>query len=490
MQGFINTTAGLRPLLLEGMEKVTYSTISTTGGSTGVLSIQYIPNTGIGGGNVYVYIPFFENSSYVLERFWDWVSTVSAGGIGKTLNSFYDNTPFTGIRTVSFDSDYSQADAYVVKVADDATIAETCAVLFQSQSVTGTSNTFLNVVTNASFNTDPTIGAKVYISSAQGFENFQGGNFNSVPSPINPALEDGTYAWLVGDPETLEKGTNFPQQGIVSRVEIKSGFIIASAVCPIDFSAPNAVSEVQGYIYVNYFPAGPGATTSGDVCFDLWSPFASTTGSANIPSTNVNNRWIPVKLGLIIGSSILPATSTPPNFYPPTAGNPLFGDFTQSWFQCSYYGGLGGDGIPPNTLVYMKDEASGEYRLLEPGNTWTLPQVPVPQNPPSNMGGDGNIPAGDPRLYMYDQFYGGNNKVIAIPSQQTLQQDATAEPYAFRINWGDVWTGYVQQNNDPLSCNYFKSGTSNFGSTLFGTSMVQVGSQGRMNGPSNTCDFS
>ena len=95
MQGFINTTAGLRPLLLEGIEKVTYSTIVTSNSESGVLSIQYIPNTGIGGGNVYVYIPPFTNGNYALERFWDWVGVVSAGAVGKTLNSFYNNKPFT-----------------------------------------------------------------------------------------------------------------------------------------------------------------------------------------------------------------------------------------------------------------------------------------------------------------------------------------------------------------------------------------------------------
>tara|TARA_R100001163_G_scaffold46702_1_gene35093 strand:+ start:1292 stop:2740 length:1449 start_codon:yes stop_codon:yes gene_type:complete len=482
MQGFINTTAGLRPLLLEGIEKVTYSTIVTSNSESGVLSIQYIPNTGIGGGNVYVYIPHFTNGNYALERFWDWVGSVSAGAVGKTLNSFYNNKPFTGIRTVSFDASFSQSDAYVVKVADNASIADTCAVLFQAQSVTGTENTFLNVVTNAATNADPTIGAKVYLSSSQGFNNFEG-NFNSVPSPVNPALSDGTYAWLVGDPETFEKGSNFPQVGTVSRVEIKSGFVIASAICPIDFSAANAVSDIQGYIYVNYSPAGPGATVNSNVCFDLYSPFGSETGSANIPSTSTSNRWIPVTLGLIIGSSVLPATSIPPNFAPPTAGNPQYGDFSQTWFQCNYYSGNSGDGIPPNTLVYMKDTVSGEYRLLESGNTWTLPQVPVPQtyDPP--------IPAGDPRLYQYDNFYGQPNKIMAIPSQQTLQQDAAADPYSFQINWSDVWSGFIKQNNDPLVCDYFKSKLAG-GTTLFGTSMFAVGSSGRITSISDTCDFS
>lgn len=486
MQGFINTTAGLRPLLLEGIEKVTYSTVVTSSFEHGVLSIQYIPNSGIGGGNVYVYIPHFTNGNYALERFWDWVAAVSAGGMGKTLNSFYNNQPFVGVRTVSFDASYSQSAAYVVKVADNASIADTCAVLFQDQSVTGTESTFLNVVTNAAQNTDPTVGAKVYISNSQGYNNFQG-NYGAAPSPVNPALEDGTYAWLVGDPETFEKGTNFPQVGYISRVEIKSGFIIASAVCPIDFSAPNAVSDIQGYIYINYNPAGPGMTVSSNVCFDLYSPFADPTGPTNIPSTNVNNRWVPVKLGLIVGSSVLPATSTPPNFASPTAGNPQYGDFTQSWWQCNYYGGAADPrAIPPNTLVYMKDEASGEYRLLESGNTWTLPNVPVPQ---------GFDPLPDPqgnRLYEYHNFYQGQGApILAIPSQQTLQQDAAADPYAFQINWGDVWSGFTNQAGSPLICDYFKSTSTTIGTTLFGTSMFQVGGHSsRINSTINTCDFS
>ena len=72
---------------------------------------------------------------------------------------------------------------------------------------------------------------------------------------------------------------------------------------------------------------------------------------------------------------------------------------------------------------------------------------------------------------------------MAIPSQQTLQQDAAAPAYSFQINWGNVWSGYIQQNNDPLVCDYFKSGATNFGTTLFGTSQFSVGSNGRITTP-------
>ena len=133
----------------------------------------------------------------------------------------------------------------------------------------------------------------------------------------------------------------------------------------------------------------------------------------------------------------------------------------------------------------MKDEASGEYRLLEPGNTWTLPNVPVPQVYDPLPDPQGN------RLYQYNDFYQGTGApIIAIPSQQTLQQDPAADPYAFQINWGDVWSGFTNQAGDPLICDYFKSGTSP-GSSLYGTSQFAVGQFGsRINSMANTCDFS
>ena len=77
MQGFINTTAGLRPLLLEGIEKVTYSTVVTSSFEHGVLSIQYIPNSGIGGGNVYVYIPHFTHTAPLQYLFYTIVVHIS-----------------------------------------------------------------------------------------------------------------------------------------------------------------------------------------------------------------------------------------------------------------------------------------------------------------------------------------------------------------------------------------------------------------------------
>ena len=96
------------------------------------------------------------------------------------------------------------------------------------------------------------------------------------------------------------------------------------------------------------------------------------------------------------------------------------------------------------------------------------------------------------QVYQYNDFYQGQGApILAIPSQQTLQQDAAADPYAFQINWGDVWSGFTNQAGSPLICDYFKSISTNFGTTLFGTSMFSVGqNSSRINSTINTCDFS
>ncbi len=204
MQGFINTTAGFSPLLLEGIEQVAYQLYSTPTASHGILSIKYVPNQGIGGGNIYVYLPYYENTQFPLEQFWNWVSDVSMGAVGKTLNNYLDNKPFVGIQYASNSSNYTQSFAYVAKLADDATIDDACDYVFETADLSPSGiNTFTNVVTDNSNNTNPNVGDRVYVATNQGYDPFgdplSKGNPNDYsPSPNNPVLLDGIYAFLAG----------------------------------------------------------------------------------------------------------------------------------------------------------------------------------------------------------------------------------------------------------------------------------------------------
>ena len=197
MQGYVNTTAGLRPLLLEGIEAVTYQQYSTANQQHGILSIRYIPNQGIGGGNVFVWVPFYTNQQFPIERFWNWVSEISSGAVSKTLNSFYDDRPFVAIQTSSQSDNYNDSQAFVFKLADDATIAEACAHEFK---VDNGVNTYTNVVTNNATNVAPNVGDRIYVNTTQGYspDPFGENNPENIPSTTNPTLVDGTYSYLQG----------------------------------------------------------------------------------------------------------------------------------------------------------------------------------------------------------------------------------------------------------------------------------------------------
>lgn len=294
MQGFINTTAGLRPLLIEGIESVRYQLYSTSTQQHGILSIKYIPNQGIGGGNIYLYIPYYENNTqFPIEQFWKWVSNIANGAVGKTYNSYLNNEPFPAIQYSSNSSSYSQSFSYVAKLADDATINDACTYAFETADVSGTVNTFTNVVTSNASNSNPNIGDRIYIATDQGYNPnpFEKGNEASyTPSPDNPTLLDGIYSYLTGTPAWEEKGATIAQSGNVFRVQIQGGIIVVAEACPIDFAQLGGVDDIDAFLYINNITF-PGFQT-GDVCFD----------TAPNPPTIITNsgQWIQVKLGFLL----------------------------------------------------------------------------------------------------------------------------------------------------------------------------------------------
>ncbi len=425
MQGFINTTAGLRPLLIEGIESVSYQLYSTPTANHGILSIKYIANQGIGGGNIYVYIPYYvDNTQYPIEQFWKWVSDIANGAIGKTYNSYLNNQPFPAIQYATNSSSYSQSFAYVAKLADDATLNDACNYAFETADISGTVNTFTNVVTSNAANSTPNVGDRIYIASNQGYDPnpFEKGNEAAyTPSPDNPALLDGIYSYLNGNPAYIEaaggKGTTIPQEGNVFRVQIQGGIIVVAEACPVDFTQLGGVDDIDAFLYIhnNGFPG----FQTGDVCFDT---------APNPPTTITNSgQWIQVKLGFLLFPNSAPQLEI-------QMGAP------QPYFVCNYIdvgGGVMGSvtagmKLPQNAEVYLKDDVTGAYKKFANGNSWQL----------------NNVNEKGPITYQYSSFYDG---IIAVPPEAYF--GISANEYAFKVDWG---ADYPDDLGFDLECEYFK----------------------------------
>ena len=83
MQGFIKTTAGLRPVLLDGIEEVTYTTNAGGLYHTGSLGIKYIPNSGTGTGNIFLLMITY---NILLKNFGNGLIQLAQGKIKLIIN--------------------------------------------------------------------------------------------------------------------------------------------------------------------------------------------------------------------------------------------------------------------------------------------------------------------------------------------------------------------------------------------------------------------
>lgn len=472
MQGFINTTAGLRPLLLEGIEAVNYQQYTTASQDYGIISIKYVPNTGIGGGNIFIWVPFYSDLNYPVERFWDWVASVAQGGIGKTLNSFYNNKPFAAVQTSSLSGNFSQSEAFVFRLEDTATIDDACNHQFETADLSASGvNTFINVVTNNSQNSDPNVGDKIYISTNQGYTGasnpFEKASI-TAPSPNNAELLDGVYAYLSGTPAYNQvdpfKGSSIPQAqaGTVFKIEIKSGFIIDSLVCPVTFNELGSISDIPGYIFAVTDPFLFNNNLQGLLCFDQ----VLQNNPGVDPSEVLLNggKWLAVEFAFkLLPNSAPMDPATPPGVY-----------------VCNYAGSNAGGfvgnlsfNIPNFAEVYMKDPSIGTdglYKRLEDGNSWTIPSAigpPVPETWNYNQFGQGI-------------FEGATGVPIVVPSQAYYGQP-TDPDYAFQIDWG---SGYPDEKGNNLVCEYFRTITG-----IFNPTAITPASAGIEKGTTSTVFF-
>ena len=355
MQGFINTTAGLRPVLLDGIEEVTYTTNAGGLNHTGSLGIKYIPNSGTGTGNIFINIPAYDNLQYPIEKFWEWVNSVSAGQ-NKTYNQFLGSGVVMGavVGTITTGAGVTPRTAYVIQVDDDLPIEDLCELVFDTDAAGGPNYT--NILTNGG--PTPAVFDHVFINSQQGYSPFgMIDSFNATPSPNNAAIPNGTYAMLVGTPQVVEKGSTFDQNGDVYRVVISKGIIDSIEICPLQLQ----VSELKGWIR-SIFDMEDQTPACGKTCAQVALCDGCDLSEAVWDLGSRVGPWYPVKYAFNNIQPPQPDDCAGIGYAPFYGGNFLA---AQQW-------------IPVGATSYIKGFYDTAYVPLTNGNSITIAPGPEP----------------------------------------------------------------------------------------------------------------
>ena len=226
-----------------------------------------------------------------------------------------------------------------------------CELVFDTNAAGGPNYT--NVLTNGE--STPAVFDHIFISSEQGYSNFEIIDIPSIfPSPNNAALPNGTYAFLAGTPQVVEKGSTFDQNGDVYRIVVKNGIIEAIQVCPLVFT----VSELKGWIRSTFDAEG-----QSPACAPTCAQAALCSGcnmtEADWDLGNQVGPWFPVKYAF---SNISPpAPDDCPGGYAPYYG----GNAEANQFK-----------IPVGASSYIKGFYDTEYVPLINGSSITVNIIP------------------------------------------------------------------------------------------------------------------
>jgi len=408
MQGFIKTTAGLRPVLLDGIEEVTYTTNSGGLYHTGSLGIKYIPNSGTGTGNIFINVPAYDDLQYPIEKFWDWVNSVSAGQ-NKTYNQFLGSGVVLGavVGTITTSAGLTPTTGYVIQIADDLSMDDICALVFDTDAAGGPNYT--NVLTNGQ--STPAVFDHIFISSQQGYNPFEAGlpgSSDLFPSPNNAALPNGTYAFLAGTPQATEKGSTFDQTGSIYRVVVKTGIIESIEVCPQVFD----VMDIKGWIKSIFDFEGP--VSCNPSCAQVAICNGCNLDEASWNTGNPQGSWYPVMFAF--------------NLPLPTSGLPEDPAFDPC-YQVTYGGNFTAvqQLIPVGASSYIKGFYDTAYVPMVGSSQIKIGNVPEPQYIGLGSLSDYGAMFTSP-LYL-------NN-------------------YVFTIDWGAE--GYNDCEGNPITAAYFK----------------------------------
>ena len=421
MQGFLRTSAGLRPVLLEGIEEVTYTSNSGLN-NTGTLAIKYIPNSGTGTGNIFINIPAYSNLQYPIERFWDWVGAIS-GGDNKTFNSFLGSGVIIGsvVGTVTTQAGIGSAESYIISVDSSESIDNICDLVFDTnatvESGVSTPN-YTNVLTNGQ--AAPAVFDQVWISNTQGYDPFGATAFGNVfPSPTQGALPDGTYALLSGTPKVIsEKGGGvIEQSGTIYRIVMKNGIISSTQVCPQSFD----VMELKGWIRDNFsepFPASN--STCAQIAYTAGAPLSLNDWQDSTEKGSKSGAFFPVTFAFDFAG---------------TEAVPQLGDLEDPsvpFYTCSYGGGVFEQNlyVPVGAKVYVKGAKDTAYVPFQNGNFITWSEVGVEVTTVSI------------------------NSLQSYGAMYTEDPSELSNARVFKIDWG---AAYPDEKGADLSCPYFRA---------------------------------
>jgi len=264
MHGYVETSVGLRPILLDRIQTVHWN-------YPGIV-ISYLGQNNVINGNISIVLNpkndanIYGDSAGVLTAFWNWVADISSGAApGRTLNQYLPNFTIDSVNSMNI-TGYSSGGAGLEALLLNATdLADACAKDWSNYA-----RDFI-VLTNSGTNY-PVVGYQVWtqLTSVELGEPQAGG--------VHPP--DGTYAWMAPTFIANPMAGSDTSTGTVYYVTIKGGYINAAEVCenyilntpslgnghynsnPLsDFGCPDAATAS---CYVQSFSAG-------SPCVDNWA---------------------------------------------------------------------------------------------------------------------------------------------------------------------------------------------------------------------------
>tara|TARA_R100001163_G_C5053250_1_gene189840 strand:+ start:208 stop:1635 length:1428 start_codon:yes stop_codon:yes gene_type:complete len=384
MQGFIQTSVGLKPLNLTNIQAVSYHVAAALPfenpdnpgqiltGTSGSLVVEYIGNTtGVttSGGNIIVTTDYFSNQDWVVRRFWDWVRDVNAGGVGKTLNSYLNGKPIYGVEQFAT-TNLAPQQSFGILIEESTPITDVCSKVFEYNDSIN-QYTYQTFVTNV-YGTFPEYGANVFLDANQGYASGDGFVKNAeVTSSYSKAPADGYYAWLTGNPAysyySFEFGppeqVTVDQAGEIYKVRIQDGKVTSVEICPADFDADDAVGDIDGAVLPAYLSQPP---AYGCACYNT-----RTVQPCNMMGNDATGGgWIDVKLGFteIPGPvAVIPSSEEEGPYVPPTEAQcPNFsGEKAMDMLSSMQFAA----GIPLNAKVWMQNK-DGQYVLIN--SNWAV----------------------------------------------------------------------------------------------------------------------
>lgn len=271
MHGYVQTPVGLRPVLLDRIQTVTWVSPA--------MVIGYLGQSNVVNGNVAIVVePRQDNDDYVyfdtadvIKAFWTWVGDVSSGaGPSKTLNQYLPNFKISSVNSMNitgYSSGGAGLEALLQTAADSA---DACA-----KSWSGYAKDY-TVLTNSGTKY-PVTGYQVWTQLTSPMKEGE-----TQTGGVHPP--DGTYAWMAPTFIATPPFGSDTSTGVVYYVKIEGGYIRSVEVC--ENYLLNAPSGLNGH-----YQGNPVSSTG---CPDMFSASCYQQGLSNPPC---DQNWVDGEFG-------------------------------------------------------------------------------------------------------------------------------------------------------------------------------------------------